>query len=59
MLHLPNVDVFMYLNIIFTLIYSADTDKMQQFVALDLGLHCLSKYLLGVNGLASMNKYPL
>ena len=35
----------MYLKIIFTLTNSVDTDEMQHFVALYLGLRCLSKYL--------------
>ena len=34
----------MYLKIIFILTNSANPDKMQLFVALYLGLHCLSKY---------------
>ena len=34
----------MYLKIIFTLTNSADPNEMQHFVALHLGLHCLSKY---------------
>ena len=36
--------MFMYLKIIFTLTNSADPNEMQHFVALHLGLHCLSKY---------------
>ena len=35
---------FMYLMIIFNLKNSADPDGMQHFVALHLGLHCLTKY---------------
>ena len=38
----PNYDV--YLKFIFTLTNSAHPDEMQHFVAMHLGLHCLSKY---------------
>ena len=34
----------MYLKINFTLTNSANPNEMQHFVALHLGLHCLSKY---------------
>ena len=40
---LPNSDVFLYLKIIFALTNSVDPDEIHLFVALHLGLHCLSE----------------
>ena len=55
--HLPNFDVFMYLQIIFTLTNSVDPGEMQHFVVLHLGLQGLSKYSFRRQW--SMFKYPL
>ena len=39
-------DVFLSLKIVFILAKSADPDEMLPYVAFQLGLHCLPKYLL-------------
>ena len=41
----PGLGVFLPLKIVFIIAYSADPDEMLSYAALDLGLHCLSKYL--------------
>ena len=41
----------MFLKICFTLTNNVDPDEMQHYAAFHPGLHCLSKYLLGVSSM--------
>ena len=48
---IPLNDVFLSPKIVFILTNSADPDEMLHFVAFNLGLHCLPKFLFGLSNI--------